>query len=130
MEQSRLINVSGYLASGLSCALLVAESNHHIASTALASSTSLSSSAVLVVPGSMAYLPWVASVLLAGDHWFAMLQASVVAFGIPFLATLLSATWKSTTAPHQATTTTTTTSLSQQIIQNGKPPQPLSKKDV
>ncbi|KAL7562295.1 hypothetical protein ACA910_014514 [Epithemia clementina (nom. ined.)] len=84
MEQSTLINVSGYLASGLSCAVLVADRRSNMPAT-FDEHCSL--------PGSLAYLPWIGSVVLAGDHWFAMLQASIVAFVVPFVATLASASW-------------------------------------
>ena len=100
MEQSLLINVSGYLASGLSCAVLVLDSKAAISEE----------SAAATVPGSLAYLPWVASVVLAGDHWYAMLRASIVSFAIPFWATLIAGKMK----------TTRTTTTNAQTIQTNK----------
>ncbi|CAB9508597.1 phosphotransferase system component [Seminavis robusta] len=72
MEQNVLVNVSGYVASGLSSAILVARS-----------------SSPEEVPKSLAYLPWPVAVWLSGTDWWPMFVASVVAFGIPFIATLL-----------------------------------------
>ncbi|CAB9508598.1 phosphotransferase system component [Seminavis robusta] len=74
MEQNVLVNISGYDASGLSSALLVALS---------------SSDEEEGLPKSLAYLPWPVAVLLSGTDWRPMVVASMVAFGIPFIATLL-----------------------------------------
>ena len=117
MEESRWINVSGYVASGLSCAVLVWTQSHSIASsttslssmmactpsavwTSLGSSTTTTTTTVVPPlfcvqpPASMAYLPWIVSVVVAGPHWYAMMQASCVAFVIPFVTTLVVDSWK------------------------------------
>lgn len=70
MEKSLLVNVGGYLASGISCAWLVWRSNSGIQA-----------------PESMAYLPWPAALALASMNWRVMLESSVVAFVIAFLFT-------------------------------------------
>lgn len=107
MEQSIWINLSGHLASGLSCALLVSDYHYHQNNM---SNTNNSTTPLIVLPSllppasssslpsSLAYLPWIASVILAGDYWYAMLRASIVAFGIPFLTTVLVIAVTTTTA--------------------------------
>ena len=69
MNASWIINVGGYLASGMSCAWLVW---HGFLSTG------------------MAYLPWPAVLVVASDRYQPLLEASFLAFGISFLFTLFS----------------------------------------
>ena len=75
MEKSSLVNVGGYLASGIACAWLVWRGGE-------------SNSEETEPPKSMAYLPWPATTLLAQQRWNAMFEASGVAFGLAFLVTL------------------------------------------
>jgi hypothetical protein len=72
MDRHRLINFSGYIAAGLSSAVLVA-----------------SATSVEQVPRSLAYLPLPLSILLAHHDCYRMAIACFVAAGIPFVMTLL-----------------------------------------
>lgn len=72
MEKSWMINTGGYAGSALSSAWLV----YGITTAA-------------DVPKSLAYLPLPMSIALADSQWFRFAAASVLAMGIPFLATLL-----------------------------------------
>ena len=67
MAKSAWINLAGYLASGMSCAVLV-----HLSDPGQGA------------PVSFAYLPFPVAVALADNNWWAMLCASFVAFFIPF----------------------------------------------
>jgi hypothetical protein len=71
MEQSSLVNVAGYLASGLATAVLFLPVDNQIR----------------MVPKSMAYLPLPIAVLLTGEQWRQFVFSCMIAFGIPFLAT-------------------------------------------
>ena len=71
MEQSTIINVGGYIASGLSSAWLVAT----IKTT---------------IPKSLAYLPLPLSIVLAGTDWQRMMEAAFLAFAISFFAAFAS----------------------------------------
>jgi len=73
MERDIIINLGGYLASGLATAWLVA-----------------SAQSVVEVPSSLAYLPLPVSILLAEQQWRFMVEASLIAIFISFTATLLS----------------------------------------
>lgn len=73
MEQSMFVNMSCYLASGLSSALLVGLRQDHDD-----------------IPRSLAYLPFPLALWLSGSEWYAMTVASTVAFFVPFVATMLS----------------------------------------
>jgi hypothetical protein len=70
MERYTLVNVGGYLASGMSTAWLVLSDE---------------------TPKSLAYLPLPVSIALVGQQWIRMAQASLIAVGIAFFATLLNA---------------------------------------
>lgn len=70
MEQSTVINVGGYLASGCSSAWLVASMEP-------------------TLPKSLAYLPLPLSVALALGAWRKMLGAALMAFAIAFLASFV-----------------------------------------
>jgi len=70
MEQSTVINIGGYLASGLSSAWLVASADSS-------------------VPKSLAYLPLPLSIALARNEWHRMMVACFIAFACPFAAALL-----------------------------------------
>ena len=72
MKSNAIINFGGYLASGISCAVLVADADSPAS-----------------VPRSSAYLPLPVSVFVAGENWEKMIQASTLAFGISFSFTVL-----------------------------------------
>ena len=72
MECSFIVNVGGYLASGLSCAWLVLEARD-----------------CEEVPKSSAYMPLPASIALACPHWYRMLVACLIAVGVSFSFTFL-----------------------------------------
>jgi len=71
MERSILINIGGYLASGLSCAWLLIKG--------------------VDIPKGSAYLPLPLSVAIAGSRWTTMGQASLISFIVSFAFTLLAA---------------------------------------
>ena len=73
MDRHLLINVCCYIASGLSSSLLLILQKEE------------------EIPKSLAYLPFPVALWLAGSEWYAMLVASMVAFVMPFLATILNA---------------------------------------
>lgn len=75
MEASHLVNAGGYLGSALSVAWLVREAD-----------------SLDRIPRSLAYLPWPMAVALAGSQWRSFLGPSLLAAGIPFLATCLTHT--------------------------------------
>lgn len=68
MNRRRAVNLAGYVASAISCALLVMGDQP---------------------AQSMAYLPLPVSVWLCGHDWLSMLVASSVALGIPFVVALV-----------------------------------------
>jgi hypothetical protein len=72
MERHAIINVGGYVASGLSSAWLVA-----------------SAASAEEVPRSLAYLPLPVSIALAANEWERMAVACAIAAGISMAATLL-----------------------------------------
>jgi hypothetical protein len=72
MEKHAIINVGGYLASGLSSAWLVA-----------------SAVSKEELPRSLAYLPLPVSIALAANEWERMAVACVIAAGVSMVATLL-----------------------------------------
>jgi len=69
------VNIGCYVASGLSSYALVVYSER--------------AEEPNQVPKTLAYLPFPISILLASDAWQAMLLASAIAFGIPFLCVIL-----------------------------------------
>jgi len=73
MEKSWIINAGGYLGSAFSAAWLVMDDVHTPQD----------------VPKSLAYLPLPVSIALAGRHWSRFAIASVLAVGIPTVATML-----------------------------------------
>jgi hypothetical protein len=77
MDRHSLINIGGYLGSGLASVVLVWEKDN-----------GPSVKAQPDIPLSSAYLPWPVSIWVAGNGWRRMLLASVVAFGIPCVFTL------------------------------------------
>jgi hypothetical protein len=72
MQSSILVNLGGYLGSALSSAWLVLD---------VTSSDN--------VPKSMAYLPWPVTVALTGRSCYRYVVASLLAMGLPLLATVL-----------------------------------------
>lgn len=76
MEANRIINIGGYLASGVSCAVLV-----------------LNATDETTLPKSSAYVPWPLSLWLAGKQWKVMFAASMLSFGISFIATIIGHTF-------------------------------------
>lgn len=75
MDASGLVNIGGYLASGLACSWLIWRNGQRGEG---------------VLPQSSAYLPWPAAVALSSPCHEAMLEASFVAFGLSFLFALIS----------------------------------------
>jgi hypothetical protein len=73
MEKSPLVNGAGYLASGLACAWLVWRREQPDD---------------VILPQSMAYLPWPLAVVLASKESVAMFEASLVALVVTFVTTL------------------------------------------
>lgn len=78
MEQHKIINIGCYVASGLSSYILVAYPDQNSFGS---------------TPKSLAYLPFPISIWLAGNEWKAMLVASTIAFGLPFLCVILNFTF-------------------------------------
>lgn len=74
-ERHKIINIGCYLGGGLSSSLLVFERHATIQMDD--------------IPKASAYLPWPVTVWLAGHAWKKMLLASIVAFGVPCLTTIL-----------------------------------------
>jgi hypothetical protein len=72
MDRHVIINVGGYLASGLSSAWLVA-----------------SAASAEEVPKSLAYMPLAISIMLASGAWKRMMLSSMIAAGVSMVATLL-----------------------------------------
>jgi hypothetical protein len=72
MESSRIVNVGGYIGSALSSAWLVGNATD-----------------VERVPKSLAYLPLPLSIAVAGPNWGTYSVSCMIAFVIPFVATLL-----------------------------------------
>jgi hypothetical protein len=88
MDRSKIINISGYVASALSCAYLVFEL-HEIDNA----DEMISMKEIRTVPKSFAYVPFPIAIALSGHLWLKMLTASGMAFGIPFMGTLLEGIW-------------------------------------
>lgn len=82
MDQHMLINVSCYIASGASSSMLAILRQEE-------------------TPKSLAYLPFPATIWLAAGEWFPMLAASLVAFLLPFSATLFNAALRKSNAIQQ-----------------------------
>lgn len=82
MEKHLLINIGGYIGSGLASVILVW-------TTISSNDESGTVRKVDDIPLSSAYLPVPVSIWLAGSSWQKMLFAAIVAFGIPCLFTIL-----------------------------------------
>ena len=69
MDASWLINIGGFLASGVGCSWLILRGQQINEG---------------IIPGGLAYLPWPAAVALSSPNHQAMIEASFLAFGIAF----------------------------------------------